>query len=111
MKIAARQGIKLPEEFEGYRIADYPEIWLADKRLAKTLLLRFVMSIGERIKTYQAFVGDLLVLQQPGTGEISIGVHSGNGYALVAFEDAGVRLAPISDFMVRRAYRMKKKNE
>jgi len=103
------KGIKMDQDLKRMIETDYVEVWISDRDKVKQLMFDFVSSLGDPIPPSKAFVGDLLILESKRLKEITIGIHAGGDLILSAFTNAGVKLAKMSLFNIRAAYKWKEK--
>jgi len=105
LDVAKKRNLPVPDVFEGITRETYSALWNTNKPRAKATLFRFLASLGEKIKPKFAFTGDLLILKNKETGELTIGIHAGGDKVLSAFTDAGVALASLQAYTIKQAYR------
>ena len=100
-------GVKVPAEFEGLSVENYPERFVNDPDGTKEILFRFLDSLGRQIKPSRAFAGDLLVTTvKGGNGKLGIGLHAGNDSILASYLEKGVAIMPLRAYNIIKAYRM-----
>jgi len=78
----AMRGVEIPEEFEGYSVTDYKDLFLSDPEMAKELMVKLVESLLDEIDPHFSMAGDVL-LAKPKEAESSKGqAESEDGFPL-----------------------------
>jgi hypothetical protein len=76
------RGVEIPEEFEGYSVLDYKDLFLSDPDTAKGLMVELIANLLDEINPHFAMAGDVL-LAKPKEAESSKGqAESENGFPL-----------------------------
>jgi len=97
-------GYDLPYEFEGCTRDTYAELFASSPLAAKRLMIAFLNSAYEKISPRRLRPKDLVLLSNPDTGNIVVGVYSGSNMVLTAPE-SGVALFELSLYTIKGAYR------
>ena len=120
----AMRGVEIPEEFEGYSVTDYKDLFLSDPEMAKELMVKLVESLLDEIDPHFSMAGDVLLAkpkevesskdQADVVGPLSalrsmlfLAIHGGNGSMLGATIERGLVPLPIRAFDVLRAFRVR----
>jgi len=106
--IGTKAGFEVPLEFEGYTMETYKEFFKKDRKEAMKVFARLMISVGKEIKPNFAFTGDLLMIENIKSGEISMAIHAGNDRALSVYEKSGVTLVDLRVNKITRAFRWRK---
>lgn len=104
--IAKDLGFELPAEGDPIHMDNYLTLWEQDHELAKELTIRYILQHGEEIPPSRAFVGDILFICEPKSGDTFFGMYSGNATFIAVFARSGVAVAKIGDYEIRRAFRL-----
>ena len=131
----AMRGVEIPEEFEGYSVTDYKDLFLSDPEMAKELMVKLVESLLDEIDPHFSMAGDVLLakpkeaesskdqadvvgplsalrstlraLSSPLYASLFLAIHGGNGSMLGATIERGLVPLPIRAFDVLRAFRVR----
>ena len=98
------RGVKIPGSFRGYTMESYKDLYIDAPVLAKEIMVDCMASITEEIPVSKAFAGDILLLRYRKSPHF-FGIDGGNGNVLLPFEDKGVRVVPLKQYTIERAYR------
>lgn len=96
------------QEYKGYKIFDYKEIYAQDAFTTMQLAADFLSSIMREIKPGYEFAGDILIMRLKKFGRkrpLHFGICAGNGQVIVAVRDDSVRILNKKLFDVEKALR------
>jgi len=79
----------LPEEFEGWTLETYPDLYTEDLPKAEEVLLRLFDAVGAGVEPNRAIAGDVVIVRHP-KGGLFPAVYIGNNTIISAFIKTGV---------------------
>jgi hypothetical protein len=98
--IARALGKNVPDEFRGYDLASYVELYQTDRKKANEMLLELLDHIGREIPVNKKIAGDALVVRHGITGNLFPAIYVGGGNAITAFEKTGITVFRLDDMNV-----------
>ena len=97
-------GYDLPYEFGGYNRDTYPQLYTKEPLKAKKLMVDFLKSICNEINPRLLRPRDLVLLSNPATGNVVIGMYSGSNLVLTAPE-SGIDLFNLDLYSIKGVFR------
>ena len=81
-------GFAVPDSFKGYDEKNYIEKWKENPKRAKLLMLRYLLSLGEKVSAGFLYQGDIALMNHQ--GNIFNAIYIGRGNFLTCDERAGI---------------------
>jgi cell wall-associated NlpC family hydrolase len=105
--LARDLGKRVPDEFDGLTLDNYPALYATSEDAAIEKMIEFAEANCREVPISSAFVGDLLIMRDHSGGRFAA-LHAGNDFIISSFTNLGVSIARIRTFVLDRVFKWEK---
>lgn len=100
-----QRGFQLPEEYNGYTLQSYGDLYLDNPNRAREVMVGCLDVMLKQIPAGKVVPGDILLIKLKGTSEgFFLAINGGNGNALLVSESRGVISLPIRFYKILKGW-------